>query len=129
MRLCYVIFSTAEWSWHVINAIFILLSGALAKRIQRKDPEDGEHRVAKEQQQSTRLRMDDGPNDAVVFGRTSERGLHLSHRRSTRRHCHSQPDDCLKFQISIPANFVLLLFVLLLFLKSISKILNKFFYE
>lgn len=115
----------------MINAVFIVSSGALAKRIQRKDPEDGEHRVAKEQQQSTGLRMDDGPNDAVVFGRTSERGLHLSHCHSTRRHCHSQPDDCLKFQTSIPANFVLLLllFVLLLFLKSISKILSKFFYE
>jgi len=97
----------------VINVVFILLSDTLAKRVQRKDPEDGEHRAAKEQQQSTRLRMDDGPNDAVVFGRASERGLHLNHRRATRRHCHSKPDDCLEFQTPIPKNFVLLFLLLL----------------
>jgi len=78
--------------------VFILSSGALAKRVQRKDPEVGEHRAPKEQQQSTGLRLDDGPNDAVVFRRSSDRGLHLGHRRATRRYCHSPPVDCLEFQ-------------------------------
>lgn len=52
--------------------LYSLSSGALAKRVQRKDPEDGGHRTPKEQQQPTGLRMDDGPNYAVVFERKSE---------------------------------------------------------
>lgn len=70
--------------------------------------------------------MDDGPNDAVVFGRASERGLHLDHRRANRRHCRRPPDDCLEFPDTVPRELRIIITIIIIIsitiiLMSISK--------
>jgi len=67
-RLFFVLFLliTNDLDLHYKYGFFA--SGAVAKRLQRQDSENGGRRASQVQQQSTRLRMDDGANDAVVFG-------------------------------------------------------------
>lgn len=98
LRLFFVLFlllMANDFDLHYKYGFFA--SGAVAKRLQRQDPENGGRRAPKVQQQSTRLRMDDGANNAVVFGWAQERGLHLGRRSGYCSDSYRQLVDCLKF--------------------------------
>lgn len=73
---------------------------AMAEHVQRENPDGSGRRTAQGQPQPG-LRMDDGTDVSVVFGRAPQRGLYLG-RVNTGRHCRHRRRRAYRIDVDNP---------------------------